>query len=251
MTRPSRDRRPPGARTQATRPRTPSGALTFWASPMTSTSAAKAPTGFPARSDATLLPGGAGPGPRAGKTLPGHRQDRSGLPRPGLDGPSLGESVDEGANNLDAAIRTGWSRYAIGLSEGFVVLDAEQARLANDPRRPRRDQLSFATFGDPIARHALGSELPDRDVPGRRRCSRTRLPVPPPFESQYDTKVFVSAYDSIADFPDRPDNLFALGNALMGLATGHTAVASPARAWCPRKTSEPRSTPRVRRRRRI
>jgi hypothetical protein len=49
--------------------------------------------------------------------------------------------------------------------------------------------------------------------------------IPPPVESQYDTRVFVSAYDSIADFPDRPDNLFALGNALMGLATGHTAVA--------------------------
>jgi hypothetical protein len=50
-------------------------------------------------------------------------------------------------------------------------------------------------------------------------------PVPPPVESQYDTKIFVSAYDSIADFPDRPDNLMALANTLVGLATGHTAVA--------------------------
>jgi hypothetical protein len=29
----------------------------------------------------------------------------------------------------------------------------------------------------------------------------------------------------IADFPDRPDNMFALANTLLGLATGHTAVA--------------------------
>ena len=75
--------------------------------------------------------------------------------------------------------------------------------------------------------------------------------MPPPFESQYDTKVFVSAYDSIADFPDRPDNLFALGNALMGLATGHTAVAFTNPSRCRRRTSERRSTPRARQRRRI
>lgn len=49
--------------------------------------------------------------------------------------------------------------------------------------------------------------------------------MPPPYESQYDTNRFVAAYDSIADFPDRPDNMFALANTLMGLATGHTAVA--------------------------
>ena len=39
------------------------------------------------------------------------------------------------------------------------------------------------------------------------------------------TNRFVAAYDSIADFPDRPDNIFAFANTLMGLATGHTAVA--------------------------
>ena len=44
-------------------------------------------------------------------------------------------------------------------------------------------------------------------------------------ESQYDTYSFVSAYDSIADWPDRPDNWMSLLNAIAGLATGHTAVA--------------------------
>jgi hypothetical protein len=37
--------------------------------------------------------------------------------------------------------------------------------------------------------------------------------------------MFISAYDSIADFPDRPDNMMALANTLVGLVTGHTAVA--------------------------
>lgn len=49
--------------------------------------------------------------------------------------------------------------------------------------------------------------------------------MPPPYESQYDTNRFVASYDLIADFPDRPDNMFALANTLLGLATGHTAVA--------------------------
>ena len=49
--------------------------------------------------------------------------------------------------------------------------------------------------------------------------------MPAPVESQYHTDQFVSAYDSIADFPDRPDNLFALANSIAGLATGHTAIA--------------------------
>jgi hypothetical protein len=49
--------------------------------------------------------------------------------------------------------------------------------------------------------------------------------IPPPVESQYDTYSFVSPYDSIADWPDRPDNWISVANAIAGLATGHTAVA--------------------------
>ncbi len=147
------------------------------------------------------------------------------LPGAGFDGPSIGESVDEGTNNLDAAIRTGGRGVAIGLSEGCLVVDAEQARLANDPTAPPRDQLSFATFGDPIARTPWGQSFLTAMFPVGEVSPIFDYRIPPQVESQYDTKVFVSAYDTIADFPDRPDNLFALGNSLMGLATGHTAVA--------------------------
>jgi hypothetical protein len=44
-------------------------------------------------------------------------------------------------------------------------------------------------------------------------------------ESQYHTDQFISAYDSIADWPDRPDNWMSVINAIAGLATGHTAIA--------------------------
>jgi hypothetical protein len=160
-----------------------------------------------------------------GRLFPGIGRLDELFPGLGVDGPSVGESVDEGADNLDAAIRNGGRGTAIGLSEGSLVVDAEQARLANDPSAPPPDQLNFATFGDPIARHAFGQSFLTAMFPVGSVVPALDYRVPPPFESQYDTKMFVSAYDSIADFPDRPDNLFALANTLMGLATGHTAVA--------------------------
>lgn len=143
----------------------------------------------------------------------------------GVDGPSVGESVDEGAGNLDVAIRSGGRGTAIGLSEGSLVLEAVQARLANDPTAPPPDRLSFATFGDPVARHAFGQSFLTAMFPVGSVVPALDYRIPPKFESQYDSHVFVSAYDSIADFPDRPDNVFALANTLMGLVTGHTAVA--------------------------
>ncbi|ORV98560.1 acyltransferase PE [Mycobacterium kyorinense] len=147
------------------------------------------------------------------------------LPGLGLDGPSVGESVDVGVDNLDAAIRTGRPGTAIGLSEGAFVVDGAQARLANDPTAPPSDQLNFATFGDPVGRHAFGESFLTAMFPVGSVVPALDYTMAPPYESQYDTYRFVAAYDSIADFPDRPDNLFALGNTLMGLATGHTAVA--------------------------
>lgn len=146
---------------------------------------------------------------------------------PGLavDGPSVGESVAEGIGNLDAAIRTGRPGTAIGLSEGAFVIDGEQARLANDPTAPPPDKLNFATFGDPIGHHAFGQSFLTAMFPVGSVVPALDYTMPPPYESQYDTHKFVAAYDSIADFPDRPDNMFALANTLLGLATGHTAVA--------------------------
>jgi diacyltrehalose acyltransferase len=146
---------------------------------------------------------------------------------PGLavDGPSVGESVVVGADNLDAAIHRGGPGTAIGLSEGALVLNAEQARLANDPTAPPPDHLTFSTFGDPVGRHDFGQSLLTSMFPVGSVVPFLDYRIPAPVESQYDTKAFVAAYDMIADFPDRPDNLLALANTLMGEATGHTAVA--------------------------
>ncbi|WP_166907907.1 acyltransferase PE [Mycobacterium sp. DL440] len=143
----------------------------------------------------------------------------------GLDGPSIGESVDEGEGNLDAAIRKGGKGRAMGLSEGALVLNAVKARLANDPTAPPPDQLSFATFGDPIAKSPFGESFLTQNFPVGSVVPFMDYRVPAPVESQYHTDQFVSAYDSIADWPDRPDNWMSVINAVAGLATGHTAIA--------------------------
>lgn len=143
----------------------------------------------------------------------------------GLDGPSIGESVDEGEGDLDAAIRTGGKGTAMGLSEGALVLNAVKARLANDPTAPPPDQVTFATFGDPIARHPFGESFLTQNFPVGSVVPFMDYRVPAPVESQYHTDQFISAYDSIADWPDRPDNWMSVINAIAGLATGHTAIA--------------------------
>ncbi|WP_006241765.1 acyltransferase PE [Mycolicibacterium tusciae] len=159
------------------------------------------------------------------RMFPGIGRLDDGFPGLGIDGASVGESVDEGAPNVIAAIREGGPGTAIGLSEGAMVLNEVQARLAYDPAAPPPDQLSFAMYGDPVARHAFGESFLTQMFPVGGVAPSLDYRIPPPVESQYDTHHFISAYDSIADWPDRPDNWLALANAVVGLATGHTAVA--------------------------
>jgi diacyltrehalose acyltransferase len=147
------------------------------------------------------------------------------FPGLGIDGPSVGESVDIGTPNVINAVRQGGRGTAIGLSEGAMVLNDVQAKLAYDPAAPPPDQLSFATYGDPVARHAFGESFLTQNFPVGSVVPSLDYRIPAPVESQYDTYQFISAYDSIADWPDRPDNWLSVANAIVGLATGHTAVA--------------------------
>jgi diacyltrehalose acyltransferase len=149
------------------------------------------------------------------------------LPGSDLVTPSVGESVVTGMDNLDAAIRTTTNgpAAAVGLSEGALVLDAEQARLAHDPAAPPPDQLSFNVFGDPARSHAFGQSMLTTLFPPGTFVPVVDYTVPKPVESQYHTTMVVAAYDGVADFPDRPSNLLSVLNAVMGAAFGHTPVA--------------------------
>ncbi len=147
------------------------------------------------------------------------------FPGLGLDGPSIGASVEQGADNVIREVTAGGPGMVLGLSEGAMVVNAVQARLATDPNAPPKDQLSFAVFGDPIGQHAFGDGFLRQNFPVGATVPSMEFVIPPPVESQYDTYSFVSPYDSIADWPDRTDNWMAMINAIAGLATGHTAVA--------------------------
>lgn len=159
------------------------------------------------------------------RLFPGIGRLDDGFPGLGIDGPSYGESIDVGGPNLVQAIRAGGPGTVIGLSEGASVLDDVQARLAYDPAAPPPDQLSFATYGNPVGKHAFGESFLTQMFPVGAVVPSLDYRIPAPVESQYDTYKFVSAYDSIADWPDRPDNWMSVANAIVGLATGHTAVA--------------------------
>jgi hypothetical protein len=159
------------------------------------------------------------------RLFPGIGRLDDSFPGIGIDGPSVGESVDVGTPNVIDAIRKGGPGTVIGLSEGAMVLNDVQSRLAYDPAAPPPDQLSFAMYGDPVARHAFGESFLTQMFPVGSVVPSLDYRIPPPVESQYDTHQFVSAYDSIADWPDRSDNWMSVANSIVGLATGHTAVA--------------------------
>lgn len=143
------------------------------------------------------------------------------------DNMTVGVAVKDGTNSLDNAIHHGTDpAAAVGLSQGSLVLDQEQARLANDPTAPAPDKLQFTTFGDPTGRHAFGASFLARIFPPG---SHIPIPfieytMPQQVDSQYDTNHVVTAYDGFSDFPDRPDNLLAVANAAIGAAIAHTPI---------------------------
>ena len=73
----------------------------------------------------------------------------TGLPGMGLDGPSIGESVDQGAGNVIATVNQG-RRHGAGACPGRWSSTQVQARLAADPNAPPPDRLApFAVFWRP------------------------------------------------------------------------------------------------------
>ncbi len=138
-------------------------------------------------------------------------------PLTGANSPTLAQSVATGNNNLDAMIRrTDGPIVVPGLSQGTLVLDAEQARLANDPTAPPPDQLTFMKFSDP-------SPLLNKFAKPGEVVPVLEYTMPQPFESQYNTVNVVSQYDIYSDPPERMGNLLAVANALVG--RGHTLAA--------------------------
>jgi len=147
-------------------------------------------------------------------------------PRGGRDRESIGEAATIATTNLDSAIRNGTApAAAVGLSQGTLALDDEQVKLANDPAAPPPDKLSFTLIGDPTGRHAFGASFLSGIFPPGSYIPLIDYTMPKPVDSQYDTNRIVAAYDGLADFPDRPDNLVSVANATFASAIVHTPAA--------------------------
>jgi len=125
---------------------------------------------------------------------------------------SLDASVATGQATLDVVVKAAAAlghTVLAGLSQG-VVIDAELARLANDPAAPPPASVSAVLFGDPD-RGLFETYFPPGLFLGLPGLTVTR-----PVDSQYNVDVVVGQYDGWADPPDRPCNMIADLNAIAG-----------------------------------
>jgi hypothetical protein len=159
------------------------------------------------------------------------RYPRTAGPLFGPGAPYADESIAIGAGTvLDELGHADGATVISALSLGAIVANAAQHELDTDPDRPDASQVSFIVTGDPSRATPLSTGI------GSLMPVGLQLPVfgwtvtrPPP-ESHYDTVVIVGEYEWAADFPDRPWNLLADLNALVGFQYNHSeaALTSPA-----------------------
>lgn len=126
---------------------------------------------------------------------------------------SLGESIDVGANNLDAALTTALAQLKpgehvtlVGLSAGSLVVDQELRRLATEVNAPTKNQLNVVLAAD-------SSRMQFNQNKHYALLNYTYQPAP---VTKYNTSVLTAEYDGFADFPDRP-NILAVANAYAGI----------------------------------
>lgn len=140
----------------------------------------------------------------------------------GSDAPGADQSVATGQANLHTAIKAatadGGTVVVAGLSEGAIVVDRELEHLASSPDAPPDDSVTFVLFGSPsrgvTTLLPVGTYIPVLDY--------TVHETP---DSQYDVSVVFAQYDGWADAPDRPWNVVADVNAVLGGAYHHTPSA--------------------------
>jgi hypothetical protein len=148
----------------------------------------------------------------------------------GLTAPTANQSIAIGQRALNAdilsAVATGQPVVVTGLSEGTVVVDAEEAYLATAPNAPPPNMVTFVEFANPQRGLADTYFHAGVTIPGAGYTVHD-APV-----SQYNTDVVYRQYDGWANPPDRPWHLLADLNALAGANYLHTptGLASPSQA---------------------
>jgi hypothetical protein len=147
-----------------------------------------------------------------------------------LTAPTANRSIAIGQQMLNAdilnAVATGRPVVVAGLSEGTIVVDAEEAYLATAPNAPPPSMVTFVEFANPQRGLADTYFHAGVTIPG------AGYTVHDASESQYNTALVYRQYDGWANPPDRPWHLLADVNALAGASYLHTPteLASPSQA---------------------
>ena len=112
---------------------------------------------------------------------------------------------------MPAAITSSCSGY----SQSATIIAIEKQNLAAEVNPPNPAQLEFIVVGT-ISNPDGGilTRLPGLEIPGV--TFGTAMP-----NDGYKTTSYVREYEGLADLPDNPLNLLALGNALVGAAVLH------------------------------
>ena len=144
-------------------------------------------------------------------------------PSTGNDDLTFDDSVAEGVENIHAEIikpeyyANDGTVIVFGYSQSAVIIAIEKQNLVNDPLAPDPEDLQFVVVGslsNPDG--GLFTRLPGFVIPGLGVTFEPPMP-----NDDYLTTSYVREYEGLADLPDNPLNLLALGNALVGAALLH------------------------------
>ncbi|MEZ0343069.1 PE-PPE domain-containing protein [Mycobacterium sp. pV006] len=150
---------------------------------------------------------------------------------PFTKGKTLGASVNEGAENMKAAIKAalenltrdengnvlnGEKVTVVGLSGGSLVVDEVLRELSVDANAPSKEHIEFVLIAD-SSRQKIINRV--------KYNSRFDYTYQPAANTPYNTVVVTGEYDGMADFPDRWWNFLALMNAVAGAIVMHIPSA--------------------------
>ena len=136
----------------------------------------------------------------------------------------LGSSISAGVDNLIALLANAYSLgghiVVWGISQGALVIDAAQHALADATSPPPPGSLTFVRVADPADRTTgVLNFLPNFFMSKVLKCSAEICTAPT--DSPYNNIVVINEYDGFADFPDRPWNILAAVNAVVGMFYRH------------------------------
>ena len=162
-----------------------------------------------------------------------------------LDHLTFDQSVAQGVVDIDEAIKSadysdGNKVIVFGYSQSARIVAIEKQNLASDLSAPDPSQLEFVVIGSTNNPDGgILTRLPGLVIPVLGITFEPAMP-----NDDYVTTSYIREFDAVADMPDNPFNLLALGNALVGglVVHGDYRVVDPDDPNDPDDTYSPYTT---------